>query len=196
LKKKSGNGRNIFLISDEPYREIVYDNRTVPPILSRYTNAVVINAYSKSLSLPGERIGYVAVNPQHEDYNLLLGALNLSNRILGFVNAPALMQRIVAELNDTAVEVNIYKKRRDIFMAGLKDAGYEFSEPEGAFYLFCKSPDSDDVKFVKHLQQYNILAVPGVGFGGPGYFRIAYCVSENVIERSIPKFKEALKTYV
>ncbi|MCL2156124.1 MAG: pyridoxal phosphate-dependent aminotransferase, partial [Leptospirales bacterium] len=118
LKKKSGNGRNIFLISDEPYREIVYDNRTVPPILSKYANAVIINSYSKSLSLPGERIGYVAVNPQHEDYNLLLGGLNLSNRILGYVNAPALMQRIVSELNDAAVEVAIYKKRRDIFMAG------------------------------------------------------------------------------
>jgi len=136
LKKKSGNGRNIFLISDEPYREIVYDNRTVAPILSKYTNAVVINSYSKSLSLPGERIGYVAVNPQHEEYNLLLGGLNLSNRILGFVNAPALMQRIVSELNDAGVDTGIYKKRRDIFMAGLKDAGYEFSEPEGAFYLF------------------------------------------------------------
>ena len=195
LKKKSGNGRNIFLISDEPYREIVYDNKTVPPILAKYTNAIIINSYSKSLSLPGERIGYVAVNPQYEEYNLLMGGLNLSNRILGFVNAPALMQRIVAELNDAAVEIAIYKKRRDIFMAGLKDAGYEFSEPEGAFYLFCKSPGSDDVKFVQHLQKYNILAVPGVGFGGPGYFRIAYCVSENVIEKSLPKFKEALKTY-
>ena len=195
LQKKSGNGRNIFLISDEPYREIVYDNKTVPPILSKYTNAVIINSYSKSLSLPGERIGYVAVNPQHEDYNLLLGGLNLSNRILGYVNAPALMQRIFSELNDAAVEVAIYKKRRDIFMAGLKDAGYQFSEPEGAFYLFCKSPGGYDVKFVKHLQSYNILVVPGVGFGGPGYFRIAYCISEDVIERSIPKFKEALSAY-
>ena len=195
LKKKSSKERSIFLISDEPYREIVYDNKTVPPILSKYANAVIINSYSKSLSLPGERIGYIAVNPQHEEYNLLLGGLNLSNRILGFVNAPALMQRIVAELNDAAVEVDIYKKRRDIFMKGLKDAGYEFSEPEGAFYLFCKAPGGDDVKFVKHLQTYNVLVVPGVGFGGPGYFRIAYCISEDVIERSIPKFKEALSAY-
>jgi aspartate aminotransferase len=195
LKKKSGNGRNIFLISDEPYREIVYDNRTVPPILSKYANAIIINSYSKSLSLPGERIGYVAVNPLHEELNLLLGGLNLSNRILGFVNAPALMQRIVSELNEAAVDVDIYKKRRDIFMSGLRDAGYEFNEPEGAFYLFCKAPGGDDVKFVKHLQKYNVLVVPGVGFGGPGYFRIAYCISEDVIERSIPKFKEALSTY-
>jgi aspartate aminotransferase len=195
LKKKSGNGRNIYLISDEPYREIVYDNKTVPPILSKYTNAVIINSFSKSLSLPGERIGYIAVNPQKEEYNLLLGGLNLSNRILGYVNAPALMQRIVAELNEAAVNVDIYKKRRDIFMKGLRDAGYEFNEPEGAFYLFCKAPGGDDVKFVKHLQKYNILVVPGVGFGGPGYFRIAYCISEDVIERSLPKFKEGLSTY-
>lgn len=195
LKKKSTGVKKIFLICDEPYREIVYDNKYVSPVLSKYENAIVANSYSKSLSLPGERIGYVAVNPRFEDYNLLIAGLNLSNRILGFVNAPALMQRIVAKLNDSAVNVDIYKRRRDIFMSGLKEAGYEFLEPEGAFYLFCKAPGGDDISFVKHLQKYNVLTVPGVGFGGPGYFRIAYCISEKVIEKAIPKFKEALASY-
>jgi len=195
LKQKSSDNRKIFLISDEPYREIVYDNREVSPVLSKYVNALVVNSYSKSLSLPGERIGYVAVNPDFDKFNLLMDGLNLCNRILGFVNAPALMQRIVAELNDSKVNVGIYKKRRDILMAGLKEAGYEFPEPEGAFYLFCKAPGGDDIAFVKHLQKYNILAVPGIGFGGPGYFRIAYCVSEKVIEKAVPKFKDALASF-
>jgi len=195
LTRKSKGEKIIFLISDEPYREIVYDGIVVSPVLSKYKNTLVVNSYSKSLSLPGERIGYVAVNPEADNYALLMAGLNLSNRILGFVNAPALMQRIVAQLNDAAVNVSIYKKRRDILMAGLKEAGYEFSVPDGAFYLFCKAPGGDDVKFVRHLQKFNILAVPGVGFGGPGYFRLAYCTSEKVIERAIPKFKEAFASF-
>jgi aspartate aminotransferase len=166
LTRKSKENGAIYLISDEPYREIVYDKKIVSPMLSKYVNTLVVNSYSKSLSLPGERIGYVAVHPQTEGFNLLMAGLTLSNRILGFVNAPALMQRIVALLNDAAVNVDIYKKRRDLLMAGLKSAGYIFSEPEGAFYLFCKSPDSDDVNFVKHLQKYNVLAVPGTGLEG------------------------------
>jgi len=195
LSSKTPAGRPIFLISDEPYREIVYDGKSASPVLSKYKNAFVVNSYSKSLSLPGERIGYVAINPEMTDHDLVMGGLNLSNRILGFVNAPALMQRIVAQLNEVSVAVDVYKRRRDIFIKGLRDAGYSFSDPEGAFYLFVKTPSADDVDFVRHLQKYNILAVPGVGFGGPGYFRLAYCVSEDIIERSIPKFKEALSTY-
>jgi len=195
LKKKSSGNQKIFLICDEPYREIIYDNKFVSPVLNKYVNTLVVNSFSKSLSLPGERIGYVAVNPDADNYALLMAGLNLSNRILGFVNAPALMQRIVAQLNEAAVNVYVYKRRRDMLMTGLKDAGYEFPEPEGAFYLFCKAPGGDDVNFVRHLQKYNILAVPGVGFGGPGYFRIAYCISEKVIEKAIPKFKESLASY-
>ncbi len=195
LSSKKPSGRPIFLLSDEPYREIVYAGKTASPILSKYKNAIVVNSYSKSLSLPGERIGYVAVNPEMDDHDLVMAGLNLSNRILGFVNAPAMMQRIVSQLNDVSVAVDIYKKRRDIFVKGLRDAGYSFAEPEGAFYLFIKTPTDDDVSFVRHLQKYNILAVPGVGFGGPGYIRLAYCVSEDIIERSIPKFKEALSTF-
>lgn len=193
--KKSANSRPVFLIADEPYREIVYDNKPVSPVLSKYENTFVINSYSKSLSLPGERIGYIAVNPLMEGHGLIMGGLNLCNRILGFVNAPALMQRIVAQLNNASVDVDSYKKRRDLLMKGLKDAGYEFINPDGAFYLFCKAPGGDDVAFVKHLQTFNILAVPGVGFGGPGYFRLAYCTSEKTIINSIPKFKEAIKNF-
>lgn len=195
LEKKSPGGRPIFLLSDEPYREIVYDKRTVPPLLSAYKNSMIINSYSKSLSLPGERIGYIAVNPEIQGYSLIMGGLNLCNRILGFVNAPALMQRVVADLSDVTVDVGLYQSRRDQLAEGLKEAGYEFNEPEGAFYIFCKSPVDDDVAFVRHLQKYNILVVPGSGFGGPGYFRIAYCVSENVIRKALPEFAKALKSF-
>ncbi len=195
LDGKSPGGRPVFLLSDEPYREIVYDGKTVPPLLSLYRNSLVINSYSKSLSLPGERIGYIAVNPEIEGYSLIMAGLNLCNRILGFVNAAALMQRVVAELCDVTVNIDLYKSRRDMLSEGLKKAGYDFVEPEGAFYIFCKSPVPDDVAFVRHLQKYNILAVPGSGFGGPGYFRIAYCVSENVIKKALPEFEKALKSF-
>ena len=183
----------IYLISDEPYREIVYTDIELPSILELYSQSIVVNSYSKSLSIPGERIGYIAVNPQCEEIDLLMNGLILSNRILGYVNAPALMQRIVAELIDVSVNVDAYRSRRDLFSNGLIEAGYDVPVPDGAFYIFCKSPIEDDVAFVKHLLKYNILVVPGTGFGGPGYFRIAYCISEEVISRSLPKFKEALE---
>lgn len=187
------NGRAIYLICDEPYREIVYDGIEVPSIMASYPHSVIVSSYSKSLSIPGERIGYVAANPACDSADRLMAGLILCNRILGYVNAPALMQRIVAQLTDVTVDITPYKRRRDILADGLSKAGYTFPLPEGAFYLFCKSPIDDDVAFVRHLQKYNILAVPGSGFGGPGYFRIAYCVSEDVILRSLPKFKEALE---
>ncbi|MBN2157948.1 MAG: pyridoxal phosphate-dependent aminotransferase [Spirochaetes bacterium] len=186
-------GQTIYLISDEPYREIVYDDVRVPPVLSNYTNSIVVNSYSKTLSIPGERIGYAAVNPACEDIDNLMAGLIMCNRILGYVNAPALMQRIVAELTDVTVDITPYRKRRELLAEGLKQSGYSFPMPEGAFYIFCKSPIEDDVAFVRHLQKFNILTVPGSGFGGPGYFRMAYCVSEEVIRRSIPKFREALE---
>ncbi len=185
-------GRIIYLISDEPYREIVYDGVRVPSILKHYTQAIVVTSYSKTLSIPGERIGYIAVHPEAREVEKLVSGLILCTRILGFVNSPALMQRTVSKLLDVSVNVEMYKKRRDLLMEGLRQAGYSFIKPEGAFYIFCKSPVPDDVEFVKHLQKFNVLVVPGSGFGGPGYFRIAYCVSENVINRAIPRFKEAL----
>jgi aspartate aminotransferase len=183
----------ILIISDEPYRDIVYDGIKVPSIMKYYPNTITVTSYSKSLSIPGERIGYIAVSPECYDCDKLLSALIFSNRILGFVNAPALMQRLVAVLKNASIDVAVYKRRREIFMDGLTKAGYEYIRPEGAFYIFCKSPISDDVEFVKRLMDYNVLVVPGSGFGGPGYFRIAYCVSEDTIVRSIPYFEKTLK---
>jgi aspartate aminotransferase len=194
LLKKRSVKRIIYLVSDEPYRDIVYDGTSVPSVLANYPQSIIATSYSKTLSIPGERIGYIAVNPACASIDKLLAGLILSNRILGFVNAPALMQRIVSALNDVSVDVDAYRRRRDILVEGLYAAGYEFPKPRGAFYIFCKSPLKDDVQFVQHLLKFNILAVPGVGFGGPGYFRLAYCVSEDTIRRSLPKFAEAIKS--
>ncbi|HPP88780.1 MAG TPA: aminotransferase class I/II-fold pyridoxal phosphate-dependent enzyme, partial [bacterium] len=187
------HGRPIFIISDEPYISIVYENLEAPSLLNIYKNTIIANSYSKELSLPGERIGYALINPQCEGKKELFDALTLCNRICGFVNAPALMQRIIAELTDVKVNITIYQKRRDLFYDMLIDLGYELYKPEGAFYLFVKSPIVDDVQFVNKLLQYNILAVPGIGFGRAGYFRLAYCVNENVILNSRSGFEKAKK---
>lgn len=184
--------KTIYLISDEPYNEIVYDNIHVPSVLKSYSSSIAAYSYSKTLSLPGERIGYIAVNPNMHDAQDLISALILCTRILGFVHAPALMQRIVVALQDAAVDVKVYQKKRDLLCAGLTKAGYKFAKPEGAFYLFVKSPISDDMKFVKMLLQKNILVVPGSGFGCPGYFRIAYCVDDATIINSMRGFAEAI----
>jgi len=183
----------IYLISDEPYREIVYDNVAVPGTFKAYKNSIIAYSYSKTLSLPGERIGYIAVNPEIEEAAELISALILCTRISGFVNAPALMQRIVARLQDTKVDVDIYKRKRDLLCAGLIQAGYKLEKPQGAFYLFLESPIPDDVAFVQILLKKNILAVPGSGFGSPGNFRIAYCVDDATIINSMDGFAEAIK---
>jgi aspartate aminotransferase len=182
-----------YLISDEPYAEIVYDGVKVPNLLKAYQNSIIAYSYSKTLSLPGERIGYIAVNPKIYEADYLISALILCTRILGFVHAPALMQRIVARLQNASVDVKIYKKKRDLLCKGLAKAGYKFAQPQGAFYLFVKSPIPDDVKFVKILLQKNILVVPGSAFGGPGYFRIAYCVDDATIVNSMKGFAEAIE---
>ncbi len=187
-------GRAVYLVADEPYRDIVYDGVKVPPLMAQCSQAIVVSSYSKTLSIPGERIGYIAVHPDVKEADSLLNGLIFCTRILGFVNAPALMQRAVARLTDVTVDVDTYKKRRDILVEGLSSAGYTFAKPEGAFYIFAKSPMADDVEFVRHLQKSNVLVVPGVGFGGPGYFRIAYCVAEDVIRRAIPRFKEGIES--
>lgn len=194
LRRKSREyDQTIYLISDEPYNEIVYDNIKVPGVLQAYANSIVAYSYSKTLSLPGERIGYIAVNPKLHEAHELITALILCTRILGFVHAPALMQRIVVKLQNAAVDVKIYKKKRDLLCAGLAREGYQFAKPEGAFYLFVKSPIPDDVAFVKMLLKKNILVVPGSGFGCPGYFRIAYCVDDKTIINAIPGFAEAIR---
>lgn len=184
----------IFLIADEPYRKIVFDDNVVPSIMQAYSNSIVVSSYSKDLSLPGERIGYIAVHPDIVEKQPLLGALNLGNRILGFVNAPALMQRVVAELQGASVDNSIYTRRRETFCKILADAGYDFMPPKGAFYIFPKSPIADDAEFVGRLQEQKILAVPGKGFGTPGYFRLAFCVEDSVIERSADAFRKAMES--
>jgi aspartate aminotransferase len=185
-------GRIIYLISDEPYRKIVFENYEVPSILRAYRNSIIVSSYSKNLSLPGERIGYLAVNPEMDAKGELLDALTMANRILGFVNAPALMQKVVARLQGVSVDCGIYARRRELFCRILTETGYDFTPPKGAFYVFPKSPLPDDVEFVGILQEQKILAVPGRGFGAPGYFRLAFCVGDAVIEKSAPGFARAM----
>lgn len=192
-RKSEEHGRPILLISDEPYRKLVYEEVEVPGVFAIFPNAVVCTSYSKDLSLPGERIGYIAVSPGMVDLDLFLGAVTLTNRILGFVNAPALMQRAVARLQGEQVNVGFYKRNRDRLHEGLVEAGYRCHKPEGAFYLFPRSPIADDVAFVRELQKENILAVPGSGFGGPGHFRLAYCCAYETVVRSLPGFRRALE---
>ncbi|MBU1208005.1 MAG: pyridoxal phosphate-dependent aminotransferase [Proteobacteria bacterium] len=192
-KVKQKNNQTIYLLCDEPYSKIVYDGARVPSIFQGYANSIIATSYSKDLSLPGERIGFLAVNPKLENCKQAIDGLTFCNRILGFVNAPALMQRILTKLQGVKVNVEEYRWKRDILCQGLAEAGYSFIKPEGAFYLFPKSPIADDVKFVNALLQENILAVPGTGFGTPGYFRLAYCVENRVIERSLEGFRRAIK---
>jgi aspartate aminotransferase len=197
-------GRRPYLISDEPYRDISYDGIAVPPVLSAYGESIVVSSFSKSLSLPGERIGYVAAGPGVSDREDLINALIYATRILGYVNAPALMQRIVAELSFARVDVDIYARRRAALTAILDEAGISYARPEGAFYLFCRvpprkgSPSSggeDDRAFTELLKGQLILAVPGSGFGKPGWIRLAYCVDEKIIKASGPAFKRALESW-
>jgi aspartate aminotransferase len=186
-------GRYPYLIADEPYREIVYDGIVVPPVLAAYHEAIVVTSYSKNLSLPGERIGYIALSPEIRDKDDVFAALAYTTRVLGYVNAPALMQRAVAELIEEKAPAAVYAKRRDAFKKVLDDAGVRYAEPEGAFYLFAKVPgNGDGGKFGECLKKHLILAVPGSGFGAPGWIRFAYCVDENVIRASAAAFKAAL----
>jgi aspartate aminotransferase len=195
LKMKEKYGRTVYLLSDEPYSKLVYDGVKVPSIFKAYPYSLLITSYSKDLSLPGERIGFVAVNPDTENWRQVVDGLTFCNRILGFVNAPALMQRILPHLQGVAVNVLEYQRKRDLLCAGLAKAGYSFTKPEGAFYLFLKSPIPDDVLFVQALLQENILAVPGTGFGTPGFFRLAYCVEDRTIEGAMEGFGRAIRKY-
>jgi aspartate aminotransferase len=182
-------GRPVYLISDEPYRDIVFEGVTVPSLFDIYANSIVVTSFSKNLSLPGERIGYVAVHPDIADKGILMAGMTLCNRILGYVNAPGLMQRTVAELLEDTADVAQYAKKREMILKVLDDAGFEYVKPLGGFYVFPKSPIPDDVKFAKAAQEENVLVVPGGGFMGPGYFRIAFCCSDDTITRSAEAFK-------
>lgn len=182
-------GKRIYLISDEPYRKIVYGVE-VPSVFDVYPHTIMLTSYSKELSLAGERIGYLAIHPKAEDAAMIAGAAGVTNTMM-YVNAPALFQQVVGKLQGVTVDIDIYKKRRDMFCEGLHAAGYEFDVPEGAFYLFPKSPIKNDLEFVGLLKEQNILAVPGTGFSGPGFFRLSYAVPEKTITGSLGGFKKA-----
>lgn len=188
-------GEDIYLVSDEPYTDIVYDGVEVPSVLAAYENSIIATSYSKNLSLPGERIGYLAINPAMKGVETIIDAAILCNRILGFVNAPALMQRVIVNLQGAQVAVEDYKRKRDLLCAGLAALGYKFNKPAGAFYLFPQSPIDDDVLFVKSLLQEKIIVVPGSGFCGPGFFRISYCVEDKTIINSMAGFGKVMKQF-
>ncbi len=194
LRKKSCElDHAIYLISDEPYKKIVFDGNKVPGIMAEYENSIISTSFSKDLSLPGQRIGYTVVSPKAEDVKLLIDGIVMCTRVLGYVNAPAVMQKVVAEMLGKSVDIDFYRKKRDRLCEILGNIGYEFNKPEGAFYLFVKAPGGDDLKAVEALQNENILVVPGRGFGTPGYFRIAFCVADSVIEGSAKGFERAFK---
>lgn len=193
-KEKEFNS-TILVISDEPYAELVYDNYTVPSILSIFNNSIIVNSFSKSLALAGERIGYIAVNDKIKEVGLLVNALTFCNRTLGFVNAPALFQHVIGDCLDIKTDVEAYKQRRDFLCDNLKRIGFEFIKPQGAFYLFPKTLISDDVEFVKTALKYNLLLVPGSGFGYSGHFRLSYCVDFEVIKNSISSFEKLAREF-
>ncbi|MBM4285563.1 MAG: pyridoxal phosphate-dependent aminotransferase [Deltaproteobacteria bacterium] len=184
-------GRPVYLVADEPYRRLVYDGAELPSIFAPYDDTILATSFSKDLSIPGERLGYVAVSPRAAGRAEVAGALVLANRILGFVNAPALMQRVVARLAGVSADLAPYAHNRDLLAHVLREAGYDFHLPQGAFYFFPKAPGGDDVAFVQRLKEERILGVPGRGFGRAGYFRLAFCVHPRVIEGAAPGFARA-----
>ena len=194
-KKEKELGSSIVLISDEPYRELAYDGATVPWVTNYYHNTVICYSYSKSLSLPGERIGYLVIPDEMEDSRDVIQAATIANRVLGCVNAPSLMQRVIKRCVDAEVDVAAYDRNRNLLYNSLKDYGFDCIKPEGAFYLFVKSPVENEKEFCETAKQYNVLVVPGSSFACPGYVRIAYCVSYDKIERSLPAFKKIAEHY-
>ena len=184
-RKQTELNQNIYVISDEPYARLAFDGNHVPPVFKYIRNAILVTSHSKDLALPGERIGYLAANPEMDDVATFMEGAIFCNRVLGFVNAPALMQRLVTRLQRESVDIGEYQEKRDIIYNHLTSIGFTMVKPGGGFYLFPKSPLADDVEFVRQAQKHNILLVPGSGFGAPGYFRIAYCIDMDIIQRSL-----------
>lgn len=193
--KEKEYGKAIYLIADEPYRELVYDGLEVPYLTKYYDDTIVGYSYSKSLSLPGERIGYLVIPDEVDDYENVVQAANVANRILGFVNAPSLIQRAVARCLDAEVDVEAYNRNRELLYNGLTELGYECIKPQGAFYMYVKALGGDDKAFAAKAKEFNLLLVPGSTFFGPGYVRIAYCVDYDMIKRSMEAFKKLAESY-
>jgi aspartate aminotransferase len=194
-RKQAELGSEIFIISDEPYRRLIYDGLVYPQIFPHYQNTIVVNSHAKDLGLPGERIGHIAVHPDYPDKQELIDGIIFCTRTLGFVNAPALMQHVVRALQGVSVDVADYQRKRDYLYSHLTELGYAVVKPQGAFYLFPRSPIEDDVAFVAALQEGNVLTVPGRGFGTPGHFRISYCVEDWVLEGAVAGFAKAAEKF-
>jgi aspartate aminotransferase len=194
-RKQKEYNSTIFVISDQPYAKIVYDNIKVPNMLSIFKNAILVDSFSKSLGLAGERIGYIAASSRIENIDLLMKAFSFCNRTLGFVNAPGLFQKVVGDAIDAKIDTTGYEKRRNFLYENLTRLGFECVKPQGAFYLFPKALIADDVEFVNRAMKYNLLLVPGSGFGYPGYFRMSYCVKFDMIENSIAAFEKLVAEF-
>ena len=194
-EKQKEFGHEIFLISDEPYRELAYDNNEVPYVANYYKNTFIVYSFSKTLSLPGERIGYVVVSNKMEDSKNIITAITIANRVMGMVNAPSLMQLVVMKCIDEKVDLKTYDTNRNLLYDALTEYGFECIKPQGAFYLFVKSPIKDDIEFCNKAKEFNLLFVPGSSFECPGYVRIAYCVSTDMLKRSLSKFKKLAEVY-
>jgi aspartate aminotransferase len=194
-RKQATLGTQIYLVSDEPYKKLLYDGLTYPEIYPYYVNSIVVTSHAKDLALPGERLGYIAVNPACTDVRELQDGFSFANRTLGFVNAPALMQHAITHLQGVTIDISQYERKRNLFCENLQAMGYELVRPQGAFYIFPRALEPDDVAFVRTLQKKRILTVPGSGFGTPGYFRIAYCVEDRTIENALEGFHEVAREY-
>ena len=194
-QKEKEYGTEIYLVSDEPYRRIIFDQLEYPHIFDHHQRSIVATSHSKDLALPGERIGYIAIHPECPDKEEIIDGMVFCNRTLGFVNAPALAQHLVASLQSVTVDVSLYERKRDFLYSELIEMGYSVVRPQGAFYMFPKAPIEDDVEFVDKLKEERVLAVPGTGFGLPGYFRLSYCLNDETIEGALPGLKRAIAQY-
>lgn len=193
--KETEYGRPIFLINDEPYSKLIYDGREYPRVWPHYQQSIVVTSHSKDLALPGERIGYIAVHPVLSQHQELVNGFIHCNRILGYVNAPALMQHIVRRLQSVTISVAEYQRQRDFLYDNLTEMGYSIMKPQGTFYMFPKSPLEDDISFIRELLKWRVLAVPGRGFGSPGYFRISFCVTDRTLEGSLDGFRKVAQKF-
>ena len=194
-EKEQEYGTQIYLVSDEPYRRLIFDNLKYPHIFDHHVRSIVATSHSKDLALPGERIGYIAIHPNCPDKQEIIDGMVFCNRTLGFVNAPALAQHLVTSLQSVTVDVGLYERKRNFLYSKLTDMGYSVVRPQGAFYMFPKAPIADDVEFVDRLKEERVLAVPGTGFGLPGYFRLSYCLKDETIEGALPGLSKAISQY-